>query len=94
MEQTTYQLTKDRLVQELNAVRKDTAQLEDEISIKKLSYLIAKYTNYNGKIIFDKTSPDGTFRKNLDSSKIRNLGWKPKINFKIGLKKVIYNRSY
>ena len=34
MEQTTYQLTKDRLVQELNAVRKDTAQLEDEISIK------------------------------------------------------------
>lgn len=67
---------------------------KDEISIKKLSYLIAKYTNYNGKIIFDKTSPDGTFRKNLDSSKIRNLGWKPKINFKIGLKKVIYNRSY
>ena len=66
----------------------------DEISIKKLSQLIAKYLNYNGKIIFDKKSPDGTFKKNLDTSRLNKLGWLPKINFKDGLKKVIKNRKY
>jgi len=34
MEIETYQLTKDRLVQELGRVRKDIAKIEDEISIK------------------------------------------------------------
>ena len=66
---------------------------KQEISIKKLSKLIAKYINFNGKIVFDKNSPDGTYKKNLDSTKIRNLGWTPKIDFKEGLKKVILNRK-
>ena len=35
----------------------------DQISIKKLSVLIAKYINFKGKIIFDKNSPDGTYKK-------------------------------
>tara|TARA_Y100000992_G_scaffold267779_1_gene206532 strand:- start:1821 stop:2786 length:966 start_codon:yes stop_codon:yes gene_type:complete len=65
----------------------------DIISIKNLSKLIAKFFNYKGKIIFDKTSPDGTFKKDLDSSKIYKLGWSPKINFKDGLMQVIKNRG-
>ena len=36
---------------------------KDHISIKKLSKLIAKYINFRGKIIFDKNSPDGTYKK-------------------------------
>ena len=60
---------------------------KDEISIKKLSNLIAKFINFKGKIIFDKNSPDGTFKKNLDSTKINRLGWFPKIKFYDGLKK-------
>ena len=67
---------------------------KDEISIKKLSRLIANYIGYKGKVIFDKSFPDGTFRKNLNSSKINNLGWKPKINFKKGLRKLINLRGY
>ena len=35
----------------------------DQISIKKLSALIAKYLNFKGKIIFDKNFPDGTYKK-------------------------------
>jgi len=65
----------------------------DQISIKKLSILIAKYINFKGKIVFDKNYPDGTFKKNLDSSKINKLGWLPKINFYKGLKKVIQSRN-
>ena len=64
----------------------------DQISIKKLSALIAKYLNFKGKIIFDKNFPDGTYKKNLDSSKINKLGWFAKINFHEGLKQVIQSR--
>ncbi len=64
----------------------------EEISIKNLSKIIAKFIHYRGKIIFDKKSPDGTYRKKLNSNKIRNLGWYPKIKLMNGLKKVIEKR--
>jgi len=64
----------------------------EEISIKNLSRLIAKLVKYNGKIEFDHKSPDGTYRKGLNSSKIRYLGWKPKIKLEDGLKKIIEKR--
>ncbi len=60
-----------------------------EISIKDLAINIAKLTNFKGQIIWDKTKPDGTPRKLLDISKIKTLGWAPKINLEDGLKNVI-----
>ena len=66
---------------------------KDELSIKKLSKLIASYIGFKGKIIFDKKSPDGTFRKNLDTKIINSLGWFPNISLKDGLKKVIEIRG-
>ena len=66
---------------------------KDKISIKKLSKLIAKFIDFKGKIFFDKNFPDGTYKKNLDSSKINKLGWSPKIKFNNGLKKVIFMRK-
>ena len=65
---------------------------KEEISIKNLSKLIAKFASYTGKIKFDHKSPDGTYRKGLNSSKIRDLGWYPRIKLKDGLKKVIEKR--
>ena len=64
----------------------------EEISIKNLSKLIAKFARYKGKIEFDHKSPDGTYRKGLNSSKMRDLGWYPRIKLKDGLKKVIEKR--
>ena len=64
----------------------------EEISIKKLSRLIAKLLKYKGKINFDRKSPDGTYRKGLNSKKINDLGWSPKITLAEGLKKVIEKR--
>ena len=60
-----------------------------EITIKELAELIAKLTNFNGDILWDKSKPDGTFRKNLDSSRIRLLGWEPKINLESGVSNLI-----
>ena len=64
----------------------------EEISIKNLSNLIAKFARYKGKIEFDHKSPDGTYRKGLNSSKIKDLGWYPRIKLEDGLKKVIEKR--
>jgi GDP-L-fucose synthase len=64
----------------------------EEISIKNLSKLIAKFARYVGKIEFDHKSPDGTYKKGINSSKIRDLGWYPRIKLEDGLKKVIEKR--
>ncbi len=59
---------------------------DEELSIEKLSYLIKDIVEFKGNIVFDNTKPDGTIRKKLSSSKIRNLGWIPKVNLVDGLK--------
>jgi len=56
-----------------------------EINIKDLSNMIAKVVGYQGKIIFDKSKPNGTMRKLMDSSKLMDFGWKPQINLEEGL---------
>ena len=61
----------------------------EDISIKDLAILIAKEKDYQGEINFDTSKPDGTFRKLMDTTKINNLGWKPKIRLNEGLKKTI-----
>jgi GDP-L-fucose synthase len=60
-----------------------------EITIRLLSQLISEIIGYKGRIIFDKTYPDGTPRKILDISKIKAMGWKPIYNLKAGLRKTI-----
>ena len=66
----------------------------DHISIKKLALMIKKFTNFEGKIIFNKKFPDGTINKNLDSSLIKKLKWKTKINFLSGLKELVNKKMY
>ena len=66
---------------------------KDIVSIKQLSKLIAKFTGFKGKINFDKQSPDGTFKKDLDISKVTKLGWSSKIKLFDGLKGVIEKRK-
>ena len=60
-----------------------------EISIKELAEKIAKIVKYEGEIRWDKSKPDGTFRKRLDISKIKQIGWEPKIDLDDGITKTI-----
>ena len=62
-----------------------------DISIKELAEKIAKKFNYSGKIIWDKSKPDGTPRKLLDVSRINSLGWEAKIDLDKGLENTIQN---
>jgi len=66
----------------------------ESITIKKLTLLIKKITNYKGKIFFNKNYPDGTMNKNLDSTMIKKLKWKAKIKLATGLQEIIISRSH
>jgi len=57
----------------------------EDISIKKLIDVIKKVVGYQGEIRFDNTKPDGTPRKIMDATKLRNMGWQPKISLEEGI---------
>lgn len=59
----------------------------EDISIRELADLIKKVIGFKGKIIWDKSKPDGVYRKLLNVEKINKLGWKYKIRLEDGLKK-------
>ena len=55
-----------------------------DVTIKRLATMIKKAIGYKGKIHFDTTKPDGTKRKLMDNSRMRKLGWKPKMGLEEG----------
>ena len=59
----------------------------EHYSIEIIAKLIKKIINYKGKIIFNRKYPDGVKKRQLDSKIIKSLGWKPKVNLRIGLQK-------
>lgn len=59
-----------------------------EVTIGALADMIAQVVGYEGKISLDTTKPDGAPRKMLDSGKLFNLGWKPKLFLEEGLKRM------
>ena len=77
---------KDSSGNQLNHLNVGTGK---DISIKELSIKIAKLTEYKGKIIWDKSKPDGTPKKVLDVTRINNLGWHAKIDLMTGLSRTI-----
>lgn len=57
-----------------------------DCSIAQLAELMAEVVGFTGKIVFDPSKPDGTPRKLLDVSRLKRLGWEPKISLPEGLK--------
>ena len=60
---------------------------DDYLTIKDLSKVIKKITNYKGKIVFNRKYPDGVRKRKLDTSILDILGWKSKIRIQNGLTK-------
>jgi GDP-L-fucose synthase len=57
-----------------------------DITIANLAVMIQSITGNRGAIRWDKSKPDGTQRKLMDSSKLQSLGWLPKINLRDGIR--------
>jgi GDP-L-fucose synthase len=60
-----------------------------DVSIKELAELIVAEVGYQGQLFFDITKPDGTPRKLMETAKLNNLGWRPKIKLDDGIRKTI-----
>ena len=58
----------------------------EDVTILELAHMIAGVVGFTGKLEFDATKPDGTPRKLLDVSRLRELGWAPKIALEDGLR--------
>ena len=65
-----------------------------EVSIMGLMQMIARLSDYSGKIVTDTSKPDGTPRKLMDSSKLVDMGWQPTIALEEGVFSAIkyYNK--
>jgi GDP-L-fucose synthase len=56
-----------------------------DITIAELAQTVGQVVGYQGQIDFDKTKPDGTPRKLMDSSRLKSLGWQAKVGLQKGL---------
>jgi GDP-L-fucose synthase len=57
----------------------------EDISIRELAELICGAVGFEGELAWDLAKPDGTPRKLLDVTRIRNLGWQPQISLREGI---------
>lgn len=57
-----------------------------DITIKELAEIIQNIVGHTGEIKWDSEKPDGTPRKLLDVSKMKNQGWEAKIDLEDGIR--------
>ncbi|HME58409.1 MAG TPA: GDP-L-fucose synthase [Terracidiphilus sp.] len=57
-----------------------------DVSIRELAETVCRVLGFTGSLVFDASRPDGTPRKLMDSSRLRALGWTPKIDLETGIR--------
>lgn len=57
-----------------------------ETTIRNLAELVGEIVGFQGKVVYDTSKPDGTPRKLLDTSRLREFGWEPKITLRDGIR--------
>jgi GDP-L-fucose synthase len=58
----------------------------EDITIAELAKVVAKVVGYEGRIEQDPSKPDGSPRKLMDVSRVKALGWRPRVGLEEGLK--------
>ena len=56
-----------------------------DLTIRELAEALAEVVGFEGRFEFDRSKPDGTPRKLLDTSRLAALGWRPRVDLKTGL---------
>jgi GDP-L-fucose synthase len=59
-----------------------------DVSIRQLAETIGRVIGFEGTLVFDRSRPDGTPRKLMDSSRLAALGWRPKTSLEGGIAEV------
>jgi GDP-L-fucose synthase len=63
----------------------------EDVTILQLSQAVARIVGYTGFIHTDSTKSDGAPRKLMDSTRLHDLGWQPKVDLEAGLKAAYQN---
>ena len=61
----------------------------EDYSIRELAETVARLTGFKGKIEWDTTKPDGMMKKCMDVTRMKEMGFEPKISLEEGIKNVI-----
>jgi GDP-L-fucose synthase len=59
-----------------------------DVTIRELAEMVGRVSGFEGALVFDRTKPDGTPRKLLDSNRLAALGWQPKTKLEDGIRAV------
>ncbi len=58
----------------------------EDVTIAELAATVAEVVGFDGEVSWDTTRPDGTPRKLLDVSRLRSLGWEPRVGLRDGIR--------
>ena len=56
-----------------------------DVTIRELAETVMEVVGFNGGVVFDAAKPDGTPRKLLDVSRLKDVGWQSKVSLKEGI---------
>jgi len=59
----------------------------EDVTIRELAALVGRTVGYPGELVFDPSKPDGTPRKLLDVTRLKNLGWQATTTLEAGLRR-------
>jgi len=60
-----------------------------DLTIKETAEVVANAVGYKGGFMFDISKPDGPSKKLMDSVRLNEMGWKPKLNLQLGINKTV-----
>lgn len=61
----------------------------EDLTIRELAQIVAEVTGFCGRIVADASKPDGTPRKLMDISRVKALGWAPRIGLREGIERTV-----
>ena len=65
----------------------------EDLTIHELAEAIADAMGFSGTLEWDRSKPDGTPQKLMDSSRMRGLGWTPTTTLQTGLRTIAAQQS-
>lgn len=58
-----------------------------DVSIQELAETVMRVIGFNGRVVYDRSKPDGTPRKLMDSSRLYATGWRPHVPLEEGVRR-------
>jgi len=61
----------------------------EDLTILELAQMVAQSAGFRGRIVTDASKPDGTPRKLMDVSRLKAMGWEPRVKLRDGIERTV-----